>query len=369
MSTIPGMAPYLLQHLKVLAGANDPSAKITPSGFLKLLVDNTPSLGIADHERMRLNNSNGQLRDIRLWTYSRNSPDMVTETQSCEAGTLPLRIEFTLDTPFYAQRTFTIGENYIERYTEDAVQTVALGTSPTPLMNELIQAIFSEANAIVGKMDQRLLGAATFGTNVTNGLTSKTINIEKNTLVNDLSEGIVALMADAQANELYGTLLIAGSGLMNNNEIRRRLNGLRDSSAEGYQWYADHYAKTAWGTDMVGVFAPGTVGFIDVNRMVGFRQRNYGTYQSFQLPIPIETTSGYASTLYFDVELRFADCPTTVAARCGSGTYTIPAGWSVTISKTYGLYQMPTSVYDCGDRLTGTNGALKYLITNTAESL
>jgi len=49
MPIINGMAPYLLQHLKVLAGVNDPSVKITPAGFLKLAVDNSPQLGIAAH--------------------------------------------------------------------------------------------------------------------------------------------------------------------------------------------------------------------------------------------------------------------------------------------------------------------------------
>jgi hypothetical protein len=366
------MAPFILQHLKVLAGANDPSIKITPAGFLKLAVDNTPSIGIADYEKLRLNNGLGQLRDISLWTYSRTSPAMVTETRDCATGGEALRKEFVLQAPYYAQRSFTLGENYLERYAEDAVQSVQAGTAPTPLMNELMLAIMAEANAIVGKMDQRLLGTATFGKNVTNNTTTKNVNIQKDGLTYDLTDGISSLIADAQSNELYGTLLLAGSGLMHLYEMRRRLNAGLDtaganSGTEGYIWYHDIYAKSAWGDNTIGVFAPGTVGLIDVNRMLGFRQRNYGTYQSFQLPIPIETTSGIATTLMFDIELRFQDCPTEIADRCGYGTYTIPAGWSVTISKTYGLYQQPIDLYDCGDRLTGSNGALKYVVTNNSS--
>jgi hypothetical protein len=368
MSQIPAIAPYLLQHLKVLAGANDPSIKITPSGFLKLAVDHTPSIGIADHERLRLNNGLGQLRDISLWTYSRSSPAMVTEERDCSTGGEAIRKEFTLSAPYYAQRSFTLGDNYLERYAEDAVQTVQAGTAPTPLMSELMLAILAEANAIVGKMDQRLLAAATFGKNVTNNASSKNVNIQKDALTYDLTDGISSLIADAQTNELYGTLLIAGSGLMHLYEMRRHLSTTMDSNADGYLWYHDIYAKAVWGDNAIGVFAPGTIGLIDVNRMLGFRQRNYGTYQSFQLPIPIETTAGVATTLMFDIELRFQDCPTEIADRCGYGTYTIPAGWSVTISKTYGLYQLPTTIYDCGDRLTDTNGALKYVVTNNATS-
>jgi hypothetical protein len=63
--------------------------------------------------------------------------------------------------------------------------------------------------------------------------------------------------------------------------------------------------------------------------------------------------------------MRFSPCGYDVALPYGNVT-TLNAGWTVTISKTYGLYQLDTSVYNAADTLHDSNGALRYLITNDA---
>jgi hypothetical protein len=56
-------------------------------------------------------------------------------------------------------------------------------------------------------------------------------------------------------------------------------------------------------------------------------------------------------------------------SRCPDGNVqTLGAGWTVTVSKTYGLYQLDSSVYNSSDTLAGSNGALRYLTTNQSVS-
>jgi hypothetical protein len=42
-------------------------------------------------------------------------------------------------------------------------------------------------------------------------------------------------------------------------------------------------------------------------------------------------------------------------------------GWQVILSKRYNLWVQPTDAYASGDELEGTNGTLKYFITNTSS--
>ena len=40
-------------------------------------------------------------------------------------------------------------------------------------------------------------------------------------------------------------------------------------------------------------------------------------------------------------------------------------GYVLLIKKRYGLFTMPTDAYDGADRLAGSNGTLRYAMTNT----
>ena len=371
-----GIAPYLLQHVAVGIKENDPSTKITPTGFLKLALDNTPDMGIPDHEKLRLNTDSGLYSNVKLWYYQRANPRTVSDTLDCVSGDINDRATFDLRAPHVASRTIQFSNSDLAQYTEDAIATVKLGRAPSPFMEEVFKQIMIQCNAIAGRINQDLIGDVTFGVNVNTSSTgSKTININKDSTKFDLAQGIPALITDALLNEFNGDLLIAGAGKMLAYEQFRQkatpmLNGLDIASVGGYEFYKDFYAAAVWGAadatpaDTVGVFAPGTIGLIDLNTLVGFREQNLGVFQAFQIPLPVNTSDGQSTIMMFDVRMRFNNCPSDIADAAYGGTRTISEGWSVQISKQYGLFQTPASLYASGDRLAGSNGALRYNLTN-----
>lgn len=381
-----GIAPYLLQHVAVGIKENDPATKITPTGFLKLVLDNTPDMGIPDHERLRLNTASGLYSNVKLWYYVRANPSVVSDTLDCVSGDLNDRATFDLAAPHVASRTIQFSNSDLAQYTEDAIATVKLGKAPSPFMEEVFKQIMIQCNAIAGRINQDLIGDVVFGTNVnTTSNDSTIINITKDATTFDLTQGIPALVTDALLNEFNGDLLIAGAGKMLAYEQFKHkaspmLNGINIAEIGGYQFYKDFYAPSTWASgtalpsgtgytpeaaDTVGVFAPGTVGFIDLNTLVGFREQNLGVFQAFQIPLPVNTDEGKSTIMMFDVRMRFNNCPSDITDAAYGGIRTIGEGWSIQISKQYGLFQTPASLYAAGDRLSGSNGALRYVLTNS----
>jgi hypothetical protein len=392
-----GIAPYLLQHVAVGIKENDPATKITPTGFLKLALDNTPDMGIPDHEKLRLNTDSGLYSNVKLWYYKRANPDSVDDTLDCIPGYLNDRATFDLAAPHVASRTIQFTNSDLAQYTEDAIATVKLGRAPTPFMEEVFKQIMIQCNAIAGKINLDLINDVKFGinvntkstANVTGNNSSTVININKDATHFDLSQGIPALLTDALLNEFNGDLLIAGAGKMLAYEQFKQkaspmLNGLDIANVGGYQFYKDFYAPTVWNAvapplapttgwpstgaplagDTVGVFAPGTIGLIDLNTLVGFREQNLGVFQAFQIPLPVNTSDGQSTIMMFDVRMRFNSCPEPVADGPYGTLRSIGEGWSIQISKQYGLFQTPATLYGSADRLAGSNGALSYTLTN-----
>jgi hypothetical protein len=390
-----GIAPYLLQHVAVGIKENDPSTKITPTGFLKLALDNTPDMGIPDHEKLRLNTDSGLYSNVKLWYYTRANASSVSDTLDCVAGDMNDRATFDLAAPHVASRTIQFSNSDLAQYTEDAIATVKLGRAPSPFMEEVFKQIMIQCNAIAQKINNDLIGDVQFGINVNTKTLAHPLGTSASTLINltrdattfDLTQGIPALVTDALLNEFDGDLLIAGAGKMLAYEQFKQkaspmLNGLDIANVGGYQFYRDFSAAGVWGVadtgtgtigtaaytqspaDTVGVFAPGTIGLIDLNTLVGFREQNLGVFQAFQIPLPVNTTDGQSTVMMFDVRMRFNNCPTDFADSAYGGVRTIGEGWSIQISKQYGLFQTPAALYGAGDRLVGSNGALRYNLVN-----
>jgi hypothetical protein len=371
----PNYAPFLLQHLKSLIGINAPETKITPTGFTKMLLENTPKLQVKPSEVLRLNESDGHIKQIRLSYLKRITPDLIQTDDDCENDLIPVYNDMVLEAPHFAKYSFWISDDTIARYMADASRTVAQGQPATPLMQEHLTTLMTVVNGIVGKIDQTLLEDVTWGVNQVTGVNAATtININKNATVNDLETGFAKLLSDAAENEIAGDLLMAGSGLFNNFMLQKPFSGMNQagvnqSAATGYKWYFDVYAKSAstFGTNQVGVFAPGTIGFVDLQKYIAFRSGQKGTSFFFQIPLPVATGQGdgTAEMMIFDAQLKYIDCPTTLYN--GYSNVTVNRGWQLIISKNYGLFQQPTDGYTSGDRLTGNNGALRYTFTNTCD--
>lgn len=372
-----GFCPSILGQLSEITACNTPSYKVTPAGFLRMLLENKPAVQL-----LQLDNGNGHLRDVRYKYKKRAVPSQTSTEDNCGITYIPTWLEASLATTNFRKTAFFIDDATMAQYCSDASQTVAIGQPSTMLMNEFIKDIMNTANALIGAINQDLLTlqAVKFGRNqVTGSNAAQTVNIPKDATQYDLSTGITKILADAMENEFCGNINIVGSGLMNNFTIQQIVSccnaaGVDMSRFTGFNWYNDMYAKTAWGTNQVGVFSEGSVGLIDIVRYKGFRAGDKGVSQFFTLPLPVECPqcNGGYDGLVFDAQLKYFDCPQDIETDC-EGTVPIERGYALILSKTFGLFNIPSDAYqneaiysDCGtDRLSGNNGTLRYTITNS----
>lgn len=134
-----------------------------------------------------------------------------------------------------------------------------------------------------------------------------------------------------------------------------------DPSSFNVKIWNDAYSRSAWGANQFGVFAENSLGLIEVDRYVGSFAGLKGGSAFFTMPIPI-AVSGVADELgsiNIDCQMKYVDCPTEVSDGAG-GTKKINRGWVLYISKSFGLFNMPTDMYKSSDRLSGNNGTLRY---------
>ena len=374
-----GFAPYLLQHLKVVAAENNPATKVTPTGFLKMLLENNPSLQLPEYEKLRLSNQQGHIKNVQLKYLRRINPSNIDTTDDCVNDHIPVYAETSLTAPKFAKYSFFISDDTIARYEDEASRTVALGQPATEFMNEQLEMLMTVVQGMVGKIDTELLKAVTFGKNVSSGNSGNTatpLNILKDATQFDLTTGIGQLLSQCQENEFTGTPLIVGGGKFNAfanylQQLGPALNGTNQAEAfRQIKYYYDQWSQASqtngWDVDNIGVFSKGSIGFVDLDKYIGFRSGTKGISTFFRIPLPVvpAQNDGTADLMTFDAQLRYLDCPTDISDGYGD-TVTVSRGWQLIISKNYGLFQIPGDAYQSGDRLYGNNGAMLFNITNS----
>lgn len=373
-----GFCPGILKQLSDATACSTPNFKVTPAGFLQMLLENPAMIQV-----LRLDEGNGHVRDIAMKYKKRRLPSETTTTDDCAVNYIPSWLETNLAATSFRKDSFFLDDEKLARYCADATRTVMIGQPATEIMQEVLTDITNTTNAVIGAINQDLLNlqAVKFGVNaVTGSNAAQSVNIPKDATQYDLNTGITKILADAQDNEFCGAINLVGSGLMNNFTIQQMVSccnaaGVDMSRFSGFNWYNDVYAKTAWGTNQVGVFSEGSVGLIDLVRYKGFRAGKKGTSEFFTLPMPVPcpNCNGGYETLIFDAQLRYFDCPGDIDPECGDSV-PFNRGYQLIISKSFGLFNIPSDAYqndvaydtDCGvDRLSGNNGTLRYTITNS----
>lgn len=365
-----GFCPYLLKSMNEVAGADNPEFKITVTGFLKTLLKSNAVRGA---RVLDLNLGNGQKRQVFIKYQPRYPQSAVVEVDNCDIDVIPAYSEMELLAPRVAKTGIYISIEDLRKYCEDAVQTVQIGQPSTSFMREFLSSVMRAANALIGTIDRRLLTDTVWGINQVTGVnTTTTVNINVAPGTNNvLTEGVTKILADAFANEMCGDLQIVGSGLFNNYNIQQIAaccagNGVDTSKFTSYNWNPDLYASAIWGANQIGIFSQGAIGFVDLNKFIGAFAIQLGTSTLFQATIPTNTAcnDGTAEMLTFDMQLKPIECPTELLNHYGEVT-SYDKGWALFISKNYGLFQLPGTMYDASDRLTGNNGSLRYTITNS----
>lgn len=374
INPLPNFAPFLLNHLADVCERNAPETKVSPTGFLKAAIENDPSITMPESEKLRLNTETGNLKQVRLSYLKRLLPSQTDTTDDCSNDFVPVYSDFILEAPSFRKVSMMIPDNTIAQYMEDAAKTTEMGEPGTPLMNEFVRTLRTYANGLLGAVDMDLIASVQFGVNqVTNSAAAKTINIEKDATKFDLTTGWAQLLDDLDNNEFVGTPIMIGQGMFNKFVRSRGISGMNQAGIDqaayaDFKWYFDKYCKaaspTGFGTDAVGIFSEGSFGFVDLNKFVGFRSGLKATSFFFQIELPVmpDQNDGTASSIMFDAQLKYIDCPTTMFN--GYADVTLDRGWQLIISKNFGLFQVPNDAYQSGDDLYQNNGSLLYTFTN-----
>lgn len=362
-----GYCESLLLHLKQITGDNYPGTKITPPGFLQMLSEDPAKPNPIDAAFQ-----NGHRKSVRIKYKVRSVEGQVQTSQSCDPSLTNIYAETTADVDRHVHLGIYFPEDEIRKYCEEASNTTSIGQPATQMMNEHVDGIMHNMNGIMAKMNSTLLTlqASNFGANINNGFvsTAKTLNLGKDLTVHALDEGMNELFADIEDHEIMGTPRVVGNGLFRNfwRGLRFRStdqNGVNPTGVQNdLRFFNDRKVVSAWGANHIGVFAPNSVHIIDYVQNTGSFAGDKGNgTKFFYFTDPL-------LGLKWDAMWKYYDCPTTVTNAYTGQSQTIARGWVLVISKDYGYFVTPTGANDGADVLHGTNGTLRYDITNDCDT-
>jgi len=364
-----GFCPYLLKHIKEIAGNNAPGSKMHVAGFLAMTFccQNSSVSPLQDST-----GPDGQQRTLTVSYTQRPVLSQVQTEDDCDINNLPTKSEWNLGPWRHQQYSFFVPDSLIQLYCAEFASSVAVGNPATRIMREQYDRILEGANIVLKAINRDIVTIAgtQFGLNVvTHSTAARTINIAPTPTV-DLAAGIPRLLQDIQDNEICGTPCMVGGGLM---AIYEKVQAAMCCNNAGIQpqnlglpqlWF-DKDTQDIWGTNQFGLFAPGSVKFISRLKYEGPYAGQKGTSMFFTMRLPT-AEFGCApeclDDLVFDVQMKYIDCPTSSTIN-GSAT-TLNRGWQFIISKDYSLWVQPQTAFRVDDPLFQTNGALRYVLTN-----
>lgn len=360
-----GFCPALLRHINDVAGENAPGRKLHIAGMtaMTLCCQNSTTSPINDGYE------NGQNRPLTVKYRRRPLISDVDTVESCDIDAQPGYLEWNLPGLQHRQHSFHISDNLMRQYCEDATRTRTIGAPTTSVMQEVYELILESANAVLGSMNRALVvaQATEFGVNAaTNTYGGSIININENGQLYILDNGIVQMLTDLEINQFCGVPCIVGSGIYQNymnarNMSGQQAGGMNMGSGQLPNFFYDKDTASIWGANSIGVFAPGSVKLITYDQFVGpyAGTKGLSTFTHFNLPInEFGCAEDCLAGLGFDLQLRYNDC--------AEGGY--QRGWQGIISKKFALWTQPDNAYAAGDPLAGTNGTLKYFVSNDTYS-
>lgn len=358
-----GFAQALIKNIGLVAKQNDPQTKLTPTGFLRLLLENNATTEINNIEELR----KGLKRTIKLRYLQRGLESETSQVDDCETPLGATWKESEITHSLYEKIGIFISDDEFRQYEEEAVQTLALGDAQqAPLMRGFYEVLLTKLIGLIGKIDSDLIAAQAtkWGANAAYSLSTsaQTLYLGKSA---DFNSGYVKLMEDAILNEVNDSLLICGNGLLTRYDIFHKLKTNPDSQGIGalpLNAYYDPRTIAGWGANHFGAFAKGTIGFVDWNAYVGAFAGEKGDSVFFTLPVPVEL-DGSLSSLVFDCQLKYIDCP----VYNDQNVLVQPRGWKLIVGKHFGLWNAPTDSFQTNDRLYGVTGAFHYIAAEQEE--
>jgi hypothetical protein len=374
-----GYCEALLLHLDSIAGNNYPGQKVTMPGFLNMLVSQTDRpTAIQDGYR------EGHYRDVNIKYMPRTTINQVSTSDTCAVDVIPAYKETSVSVNNVVQTGVWIPDDSVRRFCEEASSSVAIGLPPTQIMNEHLRGILNAMNGIYQKMENVLTTsmASSFGKHKATGTaTAVSVNIEQNQDINDLGTGFTKLLMDAEQNEFCDSPVFVGAlgGYLHAYSIQQKRGGLYpalgfnpEAMSTGLEFYGSGQTATTWGAQHVGMFAKGSVHLVERFDNVGAfaGQRGSSFFTTIVDPRTQCWTPNGLGNIAFDLQVKYIDCPEDLGANITNGyiseaSITGARGYLLLIKKRYGLFTTPTDAYDGADYIAGSNGTLRYVMTNS----
>ncbi len=360
-----------------LYGTGYAGHKITPAGFMAMLLNNKAKLESVD---LSGDKNNGHCVPVKVRYQKRITPSFVSTNDDCNIEHIPTwETDDALVTKIAKLGIFIPFEK-IRKYYDAASKPVQVGSPSTKIMMELWDTIVHASNAIIGNMNNTLLAeqAINFGVNIISANNAATVvNFPKDGTINDYDTGLTKILSDAMENEFMGNVDIVGAGHINSHQIQKGNNvkglnsgGLNDSNFNNYRFYYDPYTRTTWGANHVGVFEKGSVQLLDINEHKGFSAGEHGAVSLFTIPIPVMSLNsvGEYPFIEMDAMLMFNECPKDIPVLdVATQTYvnqTQKMGYYLILKKKYDSYYPPADIYRADDRLYQVNGTMRFEATH-----
>lgn len=350
-------AAAVVKNIALISAENDPQLKLTPTGFLKMLLKNPATVSIRNIQELR----SGQHRVIKIKYLPRGLESDVTSVDDCTTKPSRQRKESEIKHPLYKKIGIFMSEDEFRDFEDEALASIAAGEGQTlPLMKPLYEMMLSEMVGLIGAIDSSLIAeqALHFGANHAypgNPTTVRNITLGESA---SMKGGYVKLLEDALANEVAGDVAIVGNGAVIRYDLYNKQKTGTDFKGVGalpLDAYYDPRTVTGWGADHFGVFAKGSVGFVPWNKYVGPYAVDSGNSVKFTIPFPVDIDSEL-STIVFDAQLRYKDCPEYDE----DGELLHDTGYELIIGLHYGLFNMPNDMFQATDPLNGVNGSFHY---------
>ena len=363
-----GLAPYICNDIMAIAGQATPSRKLNLNGFLAVCYNNNINSPITTIF------PNGNKKDVTVRYRQRPTVAMTDTAQSCTDVLLPARLEVSTTVGSTRQIAYMLSDQLVASYNEEAAQRMAMGGNPNMGASaEMMDIIYSAANALLTAMNTDMLGLLSWGKNVVSNLiTATTLNINPSAASNLLTEGEAKLLSDYTLNGLGGRPQIVGAGLFHAYSLQQSFKGLNNAGINtaianaGWDFFPDSQFATTIGANNIGVFESGSVHVLEALEYQGFAAGQFpGDSVYGTIPINYTDFLGNTAAILFDFQLRYITCPTVfVDAYTGSNAASQTKGWQLILKKNFGLFQIPSDAYRLDDPKNKVNGALRYNVTN-----
>ena len=366
-----GFVPYVLLQSKDVFLNATPSRKITPRGFLSMLLANTQP--VVD---TNLQAPGGQQRPVTIKYRTRVPAGQSSQTDDCQINAIPVYNEATIPSMLFRKYSIHIDDNTIAHYEKEAADSIAIGKPATNVVNEIWEAIIEAANGLFADINGDLVTAqaSNFGVNVNNIVsghpvnTAYAMNFPLSTTTNNFTYGMTQVIADLADNEVaIDNCVIVGNGLIHNYYLQQPAkgtgaDGLNTSRLALPDFFYDPSTISGWGASQFGIFEKNATQLVNINNFAGFPSGDKLTtiLGTITLPVVDSLGGGQLQSFKFDFQVKYIDCPQAITLEGADTTTNVGRGWVFTLMATYNLFNLPANAYASGDRLSGVNGTFRY---------